>query len=193
VINGDKVGLRARLDTDVPILHAELYNDVATTLRADSRPWRPIPPGSKSPYAVPELSDNFAAFSVVELVNGELVGEAVLWGLDIHNRFAHLGIAMLPAHRGRGLGADTIRALCYYGFFVRGLHRLQLETLSDNDAMRATAQRCGFRLEGTTRQSAWVGSGFADDVIFGLLASEWRAAQPTSEGTEAGSQAGTDG
>jgi len=28
------------------VLHAELYEDIATRMRADSRPWRPIPAGS---------------------------------------------------------------------------------------------------------------------------------------------------
>ena len=38
-----RVGLRAREEADVAVLHAELYEDVATRARADSRPWRPIP------------------------------------------------------------------------------------------------------------------------------------------------------
>jgi RimJ/RimL family protein N-acetyltransferase len=63
--------------------------------------------------------------------------------------------------------------LCRYGFAVRGLHRLQMETLSDNHAMIAVATRLGFTREGTTRDSGWVNGKFADDVIFGLLATEF--------------------
>jgi RimJ/RimL family protein N-acetyltransferase len=145
-------------------------------MRADSRPWLPIPPGSPaSPYAVTGPADAAAAFSVVRLATGELAGEAVLWGIDQHNRLAHVGIALRPAARGQGLGTDTVRLLCYYAFAVRGLHRVQLETLTDNDAMIATAARAGFTREGTLRHSAWVDGAFADDAIFGLLATEWSA------------------
>jgi len=55
MLRGTKVGLRARHETDVPILQAELYDDVATRVRADSRPWRPISPNPEaSPYWVSE-------------------------------------------------------------------------------------------------------------------------------------------
>lgn len=174
MLRGEKIGLRARHETDVPVLQAELYEDVATRSRADSRPWRPIPPGSAaSPYAVGDPADDAACFSAVQLDDGDLAGEALLWGIDTHNRVAHLGIALRPAFRGRGLGADIVRVLCHYGFTVRGLHRLQVETLADNAAMIRAATRSGFRHEGTLRCSAWVLGGFADEVVLGLLAGEW--------------------
>ena len=104
-----KVGLRARDEADVAVLHAELYEDIATLAQADSRPWLPIPPGSAaSPYAVTEPRDDLAFFSVVELDSGELAGEALLWAIDLHNRMAHLGLSLRPAFRGRGLGTDVV-------------------------------------------------------------------------------------
>jgi RimJ/RimL family protein N-acetyltransferase len=62
----------------------------------------------------------------------------------------------------------------FYGFNVRGLHRLQLEMLAENDAMRKAAQRCGFVLEGTLRRASWVSGEFLDELIFGLLVDEWQ-------------------
>ncbi|WP_319463842.1 GNAT family protein [Micromonospora sp. RTP1Z1] len=174
MLRGDMVGLRARHETDVPILQSELYDDIATRSRADSRPWRPITPGSAaSPYTVSDPTDDAACFSVVLLADEELVGEALLWGIDLHNRIAHLGISLRSAFRSRRLGTDTVRLLCHYGFVVRGLHRLQVETLADNAAMIRAATRAGFVVEGTLRRSAWAHGDFADEVILGLLATEW--------------------
>jgi RimJ/RimL family protein N-acetyltransferase len=65
--------------------------------------------------------------------------------------------------------------LCRYGFAIRGLHRLQAETLAGNDAMIQAASRAGFAREGNLRGSAWVNGNFADVVILGLLATEWKA------------------
>jgi RimJ/RimL family protein N-acetyltransferase len=175
MLRGEMAGLRARQVSDVPILHAELYDDVATRMRADSRPWWPIPQGSpSSPFALTEASDDAAVFSVVRLAGEELAGEALLWGIDQHNRLAHIGISLRPAFRGHGLGADIVRLLCYYGFAVRGMHRLQVETLTDNAAMIAIATAAGFTREGTLRGVAWVDGDFADEAVFGLLAAEWR-------------------
>jgi RimJ/RimL family protein N-acetyltransferase len=177
MLRGEKVGLRARHEADISILQSELYDDVATRSRADSRPWRPISPGSPaSPYAVADPSDDDAVFSVVEFTGDELAGEALLWGIDLHNRTAHLGISLRPSFHGRGLGTDVIRVLCHYGFAVRGLHRLQIETLSDNAAMIRIAGKAGFTQEGILRDSSWVSGGFVDEVILGLLVTEWHRA-----------------
>ena len=174
MIRGEKIGLRARHESDVPVLQAELYDDVATRSRADSRPWLPVPPGSeRSPFTPREPSDGVACFSVVELESLELVGEALLWGIDLHNRTAHIGISLRPAFRGRGHGADVLHTLCEYGFAVRGLQRLQIETLTDNAPMIAAATSAGFTHEGTLRHSAWVYGTYADEAVLGLLASEW--------------------
>jgi RimJ/RimL family protein N-acetyltransferase len=174
MLKGDKVALRAREETDIPVLEAELYADVATYARTSGRPWRPVPLGSPdSPYRV-RHDDSSAAFSAVEAASGELAGEAVLWGIDTHNRFAHIGLALRPPFRGRGLGADIVKVLCRYGFEIRGLHRLQVETLADNAAMINAAKRAGFVQEAMLRRSAWVNGEFTDEVILGLLADEWR-------------------
>jgi RimJ/RimL family protein N-acetyltransferase len=176
MLHGEVVLLRARSDDDARTLHTELYEDVESWVRSDTRPWLPAVFGPGSPYwpgEEPPGPADAAIFAVAERASEELAGEALLWDVDLHNSSAHLGIALRPGFRGRGLGLDAIRVLCRYGFEIRGLHRLQLETLSDNHAMIAIASRLGFTREGTTRGSSWVNGGWADDVIFGLLDSEF--------------------
>jgi RimJ/RimL family protein N-acetyltransferase len=176
MLRGELVLLRARTEDDARVLHAELYEDTATFVRADTRPWVPIPFGEGSPHwpgEEPPGAADAAIFAVAELATGDLAGEALLWDIDLHNRSAHVGLSLRPRGRGRGLGTDAVRVLCRYGFAIRGLHRLQLETLSDNHAMIAAAQRAGFTREGTTRSSSWVAGSWADDVIFGLLDTEF--------------------
>jgi len=70
----------------------------------------------------------------------------------------------------------VVLALCEYGFAVRGLHRLQVDTLASNAAMTRAASRAGFVQEGRLRRVAWVDGEFTDEVILGLLASEWAGA-----------------
>lgn len=172
-LRGRNVLLRSRKPADVPILHAELYEDVAARSRADSRPWRPLPSSARSPYDVPE-SEDAAFFSIASVDDGELVGEALLWGIDLHNRRAHVGIAIRPGFRGRGWSSEVLGLLCAYGFAVRGLHRLQLDTVAENEAMIRSATHAGFKEEGVLRQSSWVLGRFADGVVMAILAEDWR-------------------
>ncbi|MFF5970105.1 GNAT family N-acetyltransferase [Streptomyces sp. NPDC012769] len=175
MLKGDKVGLRARHDDDIPVLLAELYDDVVNGSRAEGGPWRPLTPGTKDPrLVVDEQAQGLVQFSVVELDGGTLVGTATLWGIDNHNRSAHIGLGLLPSSRGKGYGTDVVATLCHYGFIVRGLKRLQIETLADNTAMLRSAERNGFVREGVLRSSAWVLGEFLDEVLLGLLAEEWK-------------------
>ncbi|MCY9783287.1 GNAT family N-acetyltransferase [Nocardiopsis sp. EMB25] len=175
MLKGDRIGLRARHEDDIPVLQTELYNDVVTHSRSQGRPWRPITSGSKNPQlVVDDTEQGHVPFSVVELDGGALVGTAVLWGIDNHSRSAHIGLGLLPSSRGRGYGTDVVAVLCHYGFVVRGLQRLQVETLSDNAAMLRSAERNGFVREGVLRSSAWVLGEFLDEVVLGLLAQEWK-------------------
>jgi RimJ/RimL family protein N-acetyltransferase len=107
---------------------------------------------------------------------GRCLGYALVWGIDTHNRTAHLGLALTAQSRGKGLGRDAVRVLCRYAFDVRDLHRVSLETLTTNAAMRSGALACGFVEEGTLRESAWVMGRRVDEVVYGLLATQWRAA-----------------
>ena len=175
MLRGEKVLLRSRIESDVKVLHVELYDDVLTRVQTDTRVRRPLSPDSElSPFRMSDPTEQFVSFSVEELSeNHELAGAAVLHMIDNYNRSAHIGVSLRPAFRGRGLGVDTVRVLCEYAFRVRGLHRLAIETLSNNDAMLRTAQRVGFVREGVWRKAAWVNGSFVDEVFFGMLVEEW--------------------
>ncbi|MFJ8436483.1 GNAT family N-acetyltransferase [Kitasatospora sp. NPDC094019] len=175
MLRGERIGLRARHEDDIPVLLAELHDDVAGSARAESAPWRPIPPGSKeSRVSLDRTDDAVVPFSVVELGSGALLGSASLWGIDNHNRFAHLGLGLRPSARGRGHGSEVVALLCHYGFVVRGMRRLQVETVADNAAMLRAAESNGFVREGVLRSAAWVMGEFLDEVVFGLLVEEWK-------------------
>lgn len=184
-MRGAGVGLRARHPDDVAVLHDGLYNDVATRAQADSRPWIPIPAGDSalSPYAVESVSENVSLFSVVT-VEDELIGEALLWGIDTHNRAAHVGLALLPSFRGQGLATEVVQLLCRYGFVVRGLNRLQLETKPTNEPMIRAAKNVGFVEEGVLREASWSLGSFEDALIMGLLADEWSEPRATDRAAE---------
>ncbi len=72
------------------------------------------------------------------------------------SRAARIGLGLLPASRGKGYGSDVVAVLCEYGSVVRGLQRLQIETLADHHALPRAAEHNGFVREGVLRSSAWV-------------------------------------
>ena len=179
MLHGRDVALRARLQSDIALLHSGLYEDVDTHAAADGRAWRPMAPDAEgSEFRVREPSQDVASFTVVARDDGRVLGDALLWKIDLHNRGAHVGLAILPEARGRGVGLDVTEVLCRYAFRTLGLHRLQIETIVGNAAMLAVAARAGFTVEGTLRGAAWVSGRFVDEVVLGLLAEDWHKAHP---------------
>ncbi|HEY1571549.1 MAG TPA: GNAT family protein [Pseudonocardiaceae bacterium] len=173
-MTGGLVLLRARIESDVPVLETQLHDDVAGDARSTGVAWRPMSPGSQASMdRVTEPTDRAAPFSVLTLAEDTLAGVAVLWDISWQNRSGHVGLDLLPGFRGNGLGTDVVRVLCHYGFVVLGLHRIQIDTLTDNHAMIRVAQRVGFQHEAVHRRAAWVMGEFLDEVVLGLLAREW--------------------
>jgi RimJ/RimL family protein N-acetyltransferase len=180
VLTGRAVVLREIRRTDLEVIHRELYADVATSVLAGVDPW--VPPllarrEARFDRALAEPEDEKRVMFAVSERSDEhrtLVGTVGLWGIDLHNSLAHIGLSLVPSVRGRGLATDALRVICYYGFVVRGLHRLALETLGSNEPMRRAALSAGFVEEGRLRESAFVLGERDDDVLLGLLRSEWQ-------------------
>ena len=174
MLRGEIIGLRAQQDSDIEVFEAELMNEVETRVRSDSRPWRPVAPGSAdSPYRGPAARTTIARWSS-SLPSSWL--PANWWarrccGASTCTTAARTSGSPCGRRSAGSTWAPISSACCAATASpIRGLHRLQVDTLADNDAMIGAATRAGFVLEGTLRQAAWVDGSFADEVIL----SRWR-------------------
>jgi RimJ/RimL family protein N-acetyltransferase len=175
VLKGREVALRARVAADTAILHAALYEDVEMHSISDGRAWRPMSADAEvSPYRVVEPSSENAVFTIVTLSDERVIGDLALWRIDLHNRSAHVGLALVPEARGQGFGLDAVQVCVDYAFRTLGLHRLQIETTVENHGMISVARKAGFSPEGVLRDAGWVNGRFLDEAVFGLLAQEWQ-------------------
>jgi RimJ/RimL family protein N-acetyltransferase len=181
MLKGRLVGLREYRREDVDALFA-LEADAEHVSLASSRPFQPRTLATcQAEYdrQQTERDPTSARFTIQRLddESGAAIGDVGLWRIDMHHRNAHVGISLLPSARGQGLGRDAVEMICRFGFEIRGLERLALETFEVNAAMRATATACGFAEEGRLRSAAWYLGRRVDEVLYGLLADQWRARQ----------------
>lgn len=181
MLKGRLVGLREPRREDVEALFV-LDTDAEHVALADARPFQPRTLAARlAQYdkRQTEQEPNVAFFTVQRLEDeaGAAIGNVGLWMIDLHHRSAHIGISLLPSARGQGLGRDAVEVICGFGFEIRGLQRLSLETLEVNRAMQLTAAACGFVEEGRLRSASWYLGRRVDEVLYGLLAQEWRPGQ----------------
>ncbi len=176
-MHSDRIRVRAISVDDAELLH-ELWSDVDTHLLTQESPYLPRSLAGvraqieRNAEKATDATAN-ASFMAETIADGTRIGIGGLWGVSAYEQFAHLSITLLPAARGQGYGRELVGLLCRYGFRLRNLRRLELETLASNTAMRKAAEANGFVLEGLQRERAYDGTGYDDLALYGLLRHEW--------------------
>lgn len=79
-----------------------------------------------------------------------------------------LGMGLLPAYRGRGLGFALLGTALEQAR-RKGLHRVELEARGDNQAALALYRKHGFVQEGRKRAGLYLDGAYHDTVLMGLL------------------------
>jgi RimJ/RimL family protein N-acetyltransferase len=83
-----------------------------------------------------------------------------------------IGIMLAPEHRGQGWGTTAQRLLVDHLFDTTSAHRICAFTEAENVAEQKALEKCGFRREGTLRESGFVRGDWRDVDVYGLLRGE---------------------
>jgi RimJ/RimL family protein N-acetyltransferase len=105
-------------------------------------------------------------------LDGVLIGDL---GLKLHeNRMqAELGFTLAPAYQAHGYATEAVRGLLDHLFVERKLHRVSAECDARNTASARLLERVGFAREGLLRSNSWFKGEWTDDVLFGVLRSDY--------------------
>jgi ribosomal-protein-alanine N-acetyltransferase len=80
-----------------------------------------------------------------------------------------IGLALLPEHRGRGLGTAAQQLLVDHLFTTTIANRLEATTDADNVAEQKALERVGFTREGVLRGAVFRAGAWRDLILYGLL------------------------
>jgi [ribosomal protein S5]-alanine N-acetyltransferase len=107
---------------------------------------------------------------------GRLIGDCRLHTVVRADERARYAIAILDRDQlGQGLGTEITKGILQYAFNTVGFHRIDLRVLASNLRAIACYEKCGFVTEGRERESAKIGDRREDDLIMGVLRSEFGA------------------
>lgn len=108
---------------------------------------------------------------------GEPVGGADLYNVDLDNLSAEIGVYVLPEHRKKGYGMLAARRMMQRGFERLGLERIEAQTLSTDAELYKAMERAGFIKEGARRRAAVVDGEHRHVVVWSMLKTEFEAAK----------------
>ncbi|WP_433269719.1 GNAT family N-acetyltransferase [Actinosynnema sp. CS-041913] len=106
-------------------------------------------------------------------VDGALVGDVGV-NLRENRRQADIGYTIATAHQGNGYATEAVGLMLEHLFVERGLHKVSAECDARNEPSAKLLARLGFRREGHLVEHTWIKDEWTDDLLFGLLAREWR-------------------
>lgn len=107
---------------------------------------------------------------------GEFLGELELTDIDHFHRTAETGsMIYTPAFRNQGYGTEAKNLLLEYAFDHLNMHMVKSFVWSFNPRSQAALAKQGYRTAGRLQWRAFTAKGVTNNVVFDLLASEWRS------------------
>lgn len=110
--------------------------------------------------------------ALVERDGGALVGDVALCFVAAQPHTVELGVTLAPAHQGRGLATEALRAVIAWLFAAHGTHRVLAQADARNAAVRKLLGRVGLRQEAELVEADhWKGE-WTTLCIYAVLARE---------------------
>ena len=124
---------------------------------------------------IPFEADAFV-YKAIDGDTGKVVGHISLGGLSWKNRSGRVTRVLInPADHHKGYCQQITRAVLKIGFEELGLHRIGLGVYENNKAALNCYLKCGFNIEGVSRDILWYNNEFLSLVEMAILEQEWRA------------------
>jgi RimJ/RimL family protein N-acetyltransferase len=147
--------------------------------------WLGYRPGDPAAWAAQFGDPERLARTLVVEHGGVVVGDLMLevrspWAQQAvreqaAGREAALAWVLDPAHQGRGLATEAVRALVDAAFANLALHRVTAECTADNTASWRLMERLGMRREAHhVRAELYADGVWRDGLTYAVLAEEWR-------------------
>jgi ribosomal-protein-serine acetyltransferase len=113
-------------------------------------------------------------FQLAIIEAGAIVGGVGYHALDWAHLSTSIGYWIAERSQGHGTVTRATAALVDHAFRAWKLNRVEIRASVNNGRSRAIPERLGFTEEGVLRQTERIGERFVDDVVYSILAAEWK-------------------
>lgn len=176
-IHTDRLLLRPLTLDDLDAVHAyESRPDVARYLYWEPRDLDAVRTFLTKKITRTALHDEGDALDLAITLrdSGRLIGNGLLMWTSKEHRQGEIGYVLHPDHHGHGYATEAGRALLSLGFDGLGLHRIAGRIDGRNTASARVLAKLGMRREAHLIQNEYVKGEWTDEVIYAMLATEWK-------------------
>lgn len=108
------------------------------------------------------------------IYKGKMAGTIGFNEIDKFNGVGELGYWLGKDFQGKGVMSRAFKTIIDYGFKELSLNRIEVYIAAGNERSRALAEHFGFLEEGRIRQKEWLNDHYEDQIIYGILAKDWK-------------------
>jgi RimJ/RimL family protein N-acetyltransferase len=132
-------------------------------------------------FAARVVGNEALAMAIHEAGTDRLIGTCAFSQLDADNGSAlyHITIGESDAW-GHGYGTEATQLMLDHAFGTLGLHRIALFVFEFNERAIRAYRRCGFTIEGRSRESIWRDGRWWDELAMSVLMSDWQQLRPAA-------------
>jgi RimJ/RimL family protein N-acetyltransferase len=112
-------------------------------------------------------------FQLAITLDGAVIGSCGIRKDDDAATQADIGYELHADHWGNGYAIEAATAMIGFGFRELGLHRVWSWCYADNERSATVLRRLGMTLEGRRRETQFFKGRWHDELVFGLLETEW--------------------
>jgi RimJ/RimL family protein N-acetyltransferase len=177
-IETERLVLRKFKDQDV--LDILAYSTDSDFWLARNLDWKPTEEGIRAYWDMqrnvePEADPDWLAL-VIQLKDlDKVIGNTGIGIIKIgEHKQGTIGWLLGSAYRGKGYATEAVKALLSFGFVEMRLHRISARTGQDNIRSWRLMERIGMRREAHFWKSHMVKGEWRDELVYALLAEEWR-------------------
>ena len=111
-------------------------------------------------------------YAIERTADRRLIGDVAV---HLHDNLkqAEIGFTLAQEHQKQGYAFEAVTAVLDRLFRVQGLHKVTGECDARNVASAGLLERLGFTREGKLRQQTYIKGEWTDDLLYGLLSTEW--------------------
>ena len=125
---------------------------------------------------VREAPETGVTLAVELAATDELLGDVSLTLGSPEHRQAEIGFTLHPGHHRRGYATEAAAAVVAMAFSTYDLHRVYGRLEARNIASARVLEKLGMRREAHLVENEWVKGEWQSELVYALLAREWRGA-----------------
>lgn len=175
MFEGQKVRLRAFTKDDLPLARQYINEEAISRILNPRIPFPLRPEDQEKWYeSIDPYSTKRYTFAIELKDTKTYIGGCGINEIDSKNRVVLVGIFLGNQYTGKGYGTEAMQILVNFCFNEVNCNKIKLHVFSFNKAAIRCYEKTGFKTEGILREEIYRNGAYHDDIVMGILHSEWK-------------------